>query len=68
MARVNIFCYADDIALLAPTEILLQYMLVTPAPKLEKNSQNLMLKSHIILSSNRKTEKNQKALRYKEGP
>ena len=32
---VDIFCYASDIALLAPTENVLQFMLETLAPKLE---------------------------------
>ena len=32
--RVNIFCYADDIALLVPTENALQYMLFMLALKL----------------------------------
>ena len=36
--RVNILCYADDIALQAPTENALKYMLDTLAPKLEKFS------------------------------
>ena len=36
--RVNIFCYADDIVLLAPTEKVLQFILDTPAPKLENVS------------------------------
>ena len=46
--RVNIFCYADDIALLAPTESALQSMLDTLAPKLEK----LSLKINVAKSCN----------------
>ena len=34
--RVNIFCYPYDIALLAPTENAIKFMLDTLAPKLEK--------------------------------
>ena len=46
--RVNIFCNADDIAILAPTENALRFMLDTLAPKLEK----LSLKINIEKSCN----------------
>ena len=46
--RVYIFCYADDIALLSPTEKALQFMLDTLAPKIE----NLSLKINVEKSCN----------------
>ena len=41
--RVNIFCYAEDIALLTLTENALQFMFDTLAPRLE----NLSLKINV---------------------
>ena len=46
--RVNIFCCADDIALLAPTENTVQFMLGTLAPRLE----NLSLRINVEKSCN----------------
>ena len=66
--RVNICCYDDDIALLAPAKNALQFMLDILAPKLENLPSKSMLKSIVILSSIIKTGGLQITHRYKVSP
>ena len=66
--RVNVFCYADDIELLAHTENALQFMLDTLTPQLENLSLKINVESLVILFSNIKSGEFQLTCCYKVTP